>query len=365
MASKVCSSGKHRSSSGAVRPSAPSTPGGGQRYSPCVRGSLVRADLNRACLRACMVLKNVGTSLLTTKIPHGSFPCRRRLSGIYCLGNGSGIAAEAHCLALLCSSFLRDRVHERWRRALRCRVIDFRIVLSLGDWWPAQTMSTSPELPWKLLVTLIRNSISSLISKRLKDLRNERATVVAPARRFATFSGQINWVLFVEAGLRANEEDYYDPRNSYLNDVLDRGLGIPISLSLVYWAVGERLGLALGGGELAASFHAAIRGRRPDLVCRSVSRAARSTIVRIANGSSRKFVQQPVVLTDSLAAPCAIRVVVARMLRNLKAIYGTRQDIGSLLPVQRRLAALIQDDPNELRDLGLLYAQTNRPGRSH
>ena len=52
------------------------------------------------------------------------------------------------------------------------------------------------------------------------------------------------------------------------------------------------------------------------------------------------------------------------MLRNLKAIYGTQQDVGSLLPVQRRLAALIQNDPNELRDLGLLYAQTNRVGEA-
>ena len=53
------------------------------------------------------------------------------------------------------------------------------------------------------------------------------------------------------------------------------------------------------------------------------------------------------------------------MLRNLKAIYGTQQDVGSLLLVQRRLAALIQDEPNELRDLGLLYAQTNRLGEAH
>ena len=52
------------------------------------------------------------------------------------------------------------------------------------------------------------------------------------------------------------------------------------------------------------------------------------------------------------------------MLRNLKVIYGRQQDIGSLLPVQRRLAALSQDDPNELRDLGLLYAQTNRLGEA-
>ena len=75
-----------------------------------------------------------------------------------------------------------------------------------------------------------------------------------PGSKVRDILGQINWVLFVEAGLRANEEDYYDPRNSYLNEVLDRGLGIPISLSVVYWAVGERLGLALAGANLPVHF---------------------------------------------------------------------------------------------------------------
>ena len=76
------------------------------------------------------------------------------------------------------------------------------------------------------------------------------------------------------------------------------------------------------------------------------------------------IVQQPVVLTDSLAEPCAIRVVIARMLRNLKVVYGRRQEVALLLQVQRRLAALVTEDPAELRDLGLLYAQSNHLGEA-
>ena len=52
------------------------------------------------------------------------------------------------------------------------------------------------------------------------------------------------------------------------------------------------------------------------------------------------------------------------MLRNLKVVYGRRHEIASLLPVQRRLAALVPDDPAELRDLGLLYAQSNHLGEA-
>ena len=68
-----------------------------------------------------------------------------------------------------------------------------------------------------------------------------------PLGRGRDVLGQINWVLFVEEELRGNHEDYYDPRNSYLNEVLDRRLGIPISLSVIYWAVAELLGLASRG----------------------------------------------------------------------------------------------------------------------
>src|ERR1700733_4111728 len=66
--------------------------------------------------------------------------------------------------------------------------------------------------------------------------------------------GQINWVLFVEEEFRGNHDEYYDPRNSYLNEVLDRRLGIPVTLSLVYWTMAERLGLNMVGVDLPLHF---------------------------------------------------------------------------------------------------------------
>ena len=180
--------------------------------------------------------------------------------------------------------------------------------------------------------------IESYLQKieRLAERARDRCR---PGSKVRDILGQINWVLFVEAGLRANEEDYYDPRNSYLNEVLDRGLGIPISLSLVYWAVGERLGVALAGANLP--LHFMLRFEEDGLIW-FVDPFRGGAIYNRENCERKlsEIVQQPVVLTDSLAAPCAIRVVVARMLRNLKVIYGRQQEIASLLPVQRRLAAL-------------------------
>jgi regulator of sirC expression with transglutaminase-like and TPR domain len=172
--------------------------------------------------------------------------------------------------------------------------------------------------------------------------------------------GQINWVLFVEEELRGNEAEYYDPRNSYLNEVLDRRLGIPITLSVLYRAVAEPLGLSVAGVNLPAHFMLRVDdGDRTWFVDPFRSGAVMS---REACGRRlSELLQQPVDLTDEMVAPCPIATVVTRMLRNLKAIHLRAEDLPSLWPVQRRLTALNPLDADEVRDLGVLGLRT--PGR--
>src|SRR5918992_572049 len=64
----------------------------------------------------------------------------------------------------------------------------------------------------------------------------------------------LNTYLFVERGFRGNTQEYYDPRNSFLNDVLDRKLGIPITISVVYMEVGRRVGMPLQGVGMPGHF---------------------------------------------------------------------------------------------------------------
>ena len=64
----------------------------------------------------------------------------------------------------------------------------------------------------------------------------------------------LNRVLFDEEGLRGNRDDYYDPRNSFLNDVLDRKLGIPITLSVIYKEVARRIGFPVAGTGMPGHF---------------------------------------------------------------------------------------------------------------
>ena len=169
--------------------------------------------------------------------------------------------------------------------------------------------------------------------------------------------GQINWVLFVEEGLKGDEESYYDARNSYLNEVLDRRLGIPISLSVLYMAVAERLGLQMSGVNLPGHF--VIRAGRglgtlfvdPFHGGRLLDRDGCARQVETVTGQS-------IALAESHFAPCSTGTIVARMLRNLKAVYLRSGEFPAALPVLRRLAALEPDDPIEVRDLGaaLLHA---------
>src|SRR5512135_452039 len=194
------------------------------------------------------------------------------------------------------------------------------------------------------------------LAARVRD----RAPAAAKARQVL---GQINWVLFVEEGFQGNTEDYYDPKNSYLNQVIERKTGIPISLSVLYRAVAHRLGLVMEGVNLPAHFM--LRVDRGDETIFVDPFHAGALLDR--QGCERRvaeLVDRPVVLSDLELAPCGLDLVVTRMLRNLKAIYLRGHDFSTALPVQRRLAALNPDDPLEQRDLGMLCLQLDRPAEA-
>ncbi len=116
--------------------------------------------------------------------------------------------------------------------------------------------------------------------------------------------GQIHWVLFVEEVFRGNEADYYDPRNSYLSDVLDRKLGIPISLSVLYADVAAGLGLALAGVNLPGHFVLRVVGDSPPLFVDAYHEGAvldRAGCEQLVEG----VVGHPVALTDAQIEPAA------------------------------------------------------------
>jgi regulator of sirC expression with transglutaminase-like and TPR domain len=172
--------------------------------------------------------------------------------------------------------------------------------------------------------------------------------------------GQINWVLFVEEGFQGNAEDYYDPRNSYLNQVIERKTGIPITLAVLYATVAARVGVSLFGVNLPAHFM--LRTDSGDATIFVDPFHAGALLDR--KGCEQRIAQligRAITLSEIQFAPCGPGLVVARMLRNLKLIYLEQHDYAAALPVMQRLAALNRRDPEEQRDLGMLHVLLNRP----
>lgn len=169
--------------------------------------------------------------------------------------------------------------------------------------------------------------------------------------------------LFHEMGFRGNAQDYYDPRNSYLNEVLDRRTGIPLTLSVVAIAVGNRAGMHVVGVGLPGHFIAkAVRNGHEVLFDpfhggRRLRPADCENVVRHATGMS--FDATPEALQ---ATPTAL--IVARMLTNLKGIYLRQGDFCRAVRVIERIRQLSPHDPLQLRDLGASLYQAGEPGRA-
>jgi regulator of sirC expression with transglutaminase-like and TPR domain len=163
--------------------------------------------------------------------------------------------------------------------------------------------------------------------------------------------------LFDECGFRGNQEDYYDPRNSYLNDVLERRLGIPISLAVLQLEVARRLGLPLQGVSFPGHYLVRLPVEGGLLVLdpyqfgRSLDAGELKLRVGPHLGGAEIDDRQ---LLDFLQ-PSNARATLMRMLRNLKAVYSERNDLERALRCSDRLLRLAPTVASEWRDRGLMY----------
>ena len=196
--------------------------------------------------------------------------------------------------------------------------------------------------------------------QNLGDRVKERCSAGAG---FQSVIGQLNWVLFAEERFQGNVEDYYDPRNSYINEVIRRKLGLPISLSILYKAISDRAGVPLDCLNLPMHFALRVAGREEPVFVDPFHQGRLLSISECERFLSR-MAGREVRLSPEECEGCSASVTVARMLRNLKSIYLGRKDYGSALPVVRRLAALHRDDLIEQRDWGMISLQADHPGEA-
>ncbi|NJM73785.1 MAG: tetratricopeptide repeat protein [Scytonema sp. RU_4_4] len=163
----------------------------------------------------------------------------------------------------------------------------------------------------------------------------------------------INHYLYDDLGFAGNEKNYYDPRNSLLSDVIDRRLGIPITLALVYLEVARRVDFPIVGVGMPGHF--LIRPDIPDTeIFIDAFNCGEVMFPQDCQERLNQVYQQPVQLQPEFLAAVSKRQFLARILANLKYIYLNQQELEKALAAVERILLLFPGAPLELRDRGLL-----------
>ena len=152
------------------------------------------------------------------------------------------------------------------------------------------------------------------------------------ARATGVSAGELSTLLFVSEGFRGNESDYGDPRNSFLDDVLDRHLGIPITLSVLMLEVGRRLGLQLHGVGMPGHF---LVGGGPGEWFDPFHDGARLDLAGCAELFARQHANAR--FRPQFLMPVGPRAIVQRMLGNLQHTYMQRDPKGAVWVIRLRL----------------------------
>jgi regulator of sirC expression with transglutaminase-like and TPR domain len=168
----------------------------------------------------------------------------------------------------------------------------------------------------------------------------------------------LNRVLFEEEGYRGNQDDYHDPRNSYLNEVMDRKLGIPVTLSLIYLEVSRRLGFPLSGVSFPGHFLVRHRSEEREVFVDPFHRGeillpeelpARLTGLFGAEAAEAILRKHGNRLPPRFVEDASARDILLRMLANLREIHLRRKD----LVRGRHVVAMMMvmnSDPEQIRE---------------
>jgi regulator of sirC expression with transglutaminase-like and TPR domain len=189
------------------------------------------------------------------------------------------------------------------------------------------------------------DQMAAVVKKRLPQERY-------PLRVIQT----INQYLYEDLGFSGNRENYYDPCNSFLNQVIDRRQGIPITLALVYLEIAKRIDFPMVGIGMPGHFL-----MRPDFADSEIFVDAfhQGEILfpqdcenRLAQIYGRKITLHP-----NFVTPVRPRRFLVRMLNNLKMIYMNQRNLYKAFCAVDRALLVIPNMPMELRDRGLLQFQ--------
>ena len=193
--------------------------------------------------------------------------------------------------------------------------------------------------------------------RQLDALSEDFRTRYAAADSLSASLANLSQYVFDDLGFRGNSAHYDDPRNSYLNEVLDRRLGIPITLAVVYLELGKRLSFPLAGVNFPHHFLVrSTQGDEPLFVDPFANGAfvdGKSLGERLPVIEGRRLELAP-----EFIEPTSSLHILARMLRNLKRLHFQAREFSTAIRWAEKIAYLQPDEAENYRDLGFLYHHT-------
>lgn len=231
-----------------------------------------------------------------------------------------------------------DRAYKSFRQAVQC--LDDEI--DLGRAALAIAHAEHPEL-----------DIESYVARmdRLAAAVQDRSGGEADSYRLIA---AMNYTLFSVEGFRGNQDDYYDPKNSFLNEVMERKQGIPITLSVLYMEVARRVGLDLCGVGFPGHFLVKHVGKEEEIVIDPFHQGEVRSIEELEDMLDEIY-RGRIAFQREFLFPVSKKQILRRILNNLKAIYLRQGDFPKSLSVVERLLILEPNSAQEMRDRGLLY----------
>ena len=190
--------------------------------------------------------------------------------------------------------------------------------------------------------------------RRLDEMGQRVRARLGDLPEAAEIIAALNQVLFAEEGLRGNRDGYYDPRNSFLNDVLDRRLGIPITLSLIYMEVGQRVGFPLFGVGMPGHFllkHYDVDGRET-----LIDPFSEGRIMSLSDCQHRldEIYSGQMLLQPEFLLAVSRRQILTRVLNNLKNIHLSTRNFRKTLAIVDLILAIYPRSPEDVKQRATL-----------
>lgn len=166
----------------------------------------------------------------------------------------------------------------------------------------------------------------------------------------------INEYLFDDLGFRGNTTDYYDPRNSFFNEVIERRTGIPITLAVIYLEIANRINFPMVG--IGMPGHFLIRPNFEEIeIFVDAFNQGEILFEQDCEERLQQIYQQPIKLEAHFLTPVTKHQILTRILTNLKLIYLNRQQLSKALSIVELILLISPNQPSELRDRGLIHYQ--------